>query len=493
MKRHLTAISLAVLTLTACGKDDPTPSAPNNGNNQAGNTEVTDTVTIDTPNDKPDDTPQEQTRADMVDLSGYDNAKCKRGICYNKLNEDVVGMMTSGNVGWSYNWASKSDYPFVGAKQEMKFAPMIWDDFRTTTDIESNLKRNPGAEILLSFNEPMMTSKDGGCQMTPKRAAELWPEVERIAEEYGLKIVSPALTYGYESIGGKVYGTPEAWMDAFVSEHKNLYGREPHYDYLGLHSYMNWPEAVVGYVDKYAKRYGVKVYLTEFCAWGHNSDAWDDIYQLEKNKYKDFSYQRMTMTQKIEAMDQDDNVAGYAWFMADGNKDKEPWNALYSGNELTTLGKIYSYLSNSNKEKYYEPGKYIPAVQYVSSSNYNNEASKKYDTYLLFDDNTDSEFAEVIPIELKNLVSGRFVNYQIDVPTDGEYAFTLRYLSNGQMDVKITADGKTTSQSAASTNGEWTDQTIVVALKSGKQTVKIAANGTAKDVRLCCLMFEKAE
>ena len=49
------------------------------------------------------------------------------------------------------------------------------------------------------------------------------------------------------------------------------------------------------------------------------------------------------------------------------------------------------HLSDHNTEKYYQPGVFVPAVQYVSSSNFYSKASKKYDTYLLFGKNTDAK------------------------------------------------------------------------------------------------------
>lgn len=461
------------MSLAACSKDDPTPS--------------------DKPSDKTEETqPAKPTRAELVDLTGYNNNNTKRGICYNSLNETVVELMTKGNVRWAYNWKNVSDYSYVGHDQSLKYMPMVWGPFTSTADIERGLKKSEGAEILLGFNEPMMTYSDGGCQISPKKAAELWPQVEELAETYNLKIASPALTYGYQSIEGKVYGTPESWMDAFIKEYKTMNGKEPRYDYLALHSYMNWSEAVIGYVDKYAKMYNRKVLLTEFCAWGHNSDEWDDIAKLEKEKYKNFSFQQMTMTQKIEAMDQDDNIAAYAWFMADGNSDKEPWNALFENEKLTRLGNIYSYLSDHNTEKYYKPGCFIPAIQYVTSSNYNGNAAKKYDTYLLFANNTDSEFSKVIPVEVRNMTEGRFMDYQIDVPEDGRYKVTLRYRADDAITIKLSTDnGATKSRGLSTTYSEWRDQEISIQLKAGKQTLTIAASGTANDVRLCCWMFEK--
>lgn len=470
MKRILLWSLISLFVFTACGGDDP--ALPNREEEKHEE-------------EKPD-------RTSMVDLSGYVNSNNKRGIGYNKLNETVVKLMGAGNVRWAYNWATESSYAYVGAGQKLTFMPMVWGSFSNTADIETGLAKSKGAQILLGFNEPMMTYSDGGCQLSPKKAAELWPQVEMLAEKYGMKLASPALTYGYQAIDGKVYGTPEAWMNAFISEYKSQHGHKPTYDYLALHSYMNWSEAVVGYVDKYAKMYGKKVLLTEFCAWGHNSDSWDDIASLEKEKYKDFSFQQMTMTQKIEAMDQDDNVAGYAWFMADGNNGKEPWNALYADEELTQLGLVYTYLSNHNTEKFYKPGVFIPAVQYVSSSNFHSKASKKYDTYLLFGKNADSEFKSVIPVDLRNLVSGRFVEYQIDVPEDGQYQFTLRMRSDDTTSLQFTTSlGTSKSETLYPTFAEWKDQVVELTLKKGQQVLKIAASSSnAKDVRLSCLMFK---
>ncbi|MBP5318266.1 MAG: hypothetical protein J6Y77_02560 [Paludibacteraceae bacterium] len=434
-----------------------------------------------------------QNRSQLLDMSGYHDPNfVKRGTCFNNLPQTVADTLTRGALRWGYNWAASPSGSYIGKGRMLNFYPMQWGAFSALTGLESSLKSR-GADIILGFNEPMMTGRDGGCAMTPKRAAELWPQLEELALKYHVKLASPALTYGYEAIEGVKYGSPEAWMDKFISEYKKLYdGRTPRFDYLVLHSYMNWPAAVDGYVSKYAKRYKVKVLLTEFCAWEQGSDPWNNINNLEKTLFPDFSFQQASMTQKVEAMDQNPNVAGYAWFNAPGSANSIPWNAVYTGSRPTELGKVYAYMSTSNTEKYYQMGVFIPAAQYVTSSNYDKSLSDAFANRIIYGASTDTEFREVLPVELRRFMSPCFANYLINVPEAGNYTITLRFCSTGATTIVATCGSSSVLAEMTSTNGQWVDRTFNISLPAGQQALQFAATGSHADVRLSCWMFSKA-
>ena len=416
----------------------------------------------------------------------------KRGICYNNVPQGVAEEMARGGVTWGYNWASTPSNNYIGKGKTLNYYPMQWGDFSNITALENNIK-NSNADVLLGFNEPMMTGKDGGCTMTPTRAAELWPQLELLVKKYNMKLASPALTYGYEKVGGVVYGSPEAWMDKFINEYKRLNnGRKPRFDYITLHSYMNWPGAVTDYVSKYAKRYGVKSLLTEFCAWEQDgSEPWNNINKLEKELFPDFSFQQASMTQKVEAMDQNPNVAGYAWFIANGNADKTPWNALFSGSTSTEIGKVYSFMSTSNTEKYYQPDVFIPAAQYVTSCNYDMSQNDAYGNRIIYGTSTDTEFSAVLPVEIRRFKSPCFANYLINVPQAGTYTITLRFRSSGDTEIVATCGGSSVKAQMASTNGQWVDRSFDITLQAGQQALQLAATGNHDDVRLSCWKFSK--
>ena len=419
----------------------------------------------------------------------------KRGMCYEGMNSAEMTALASGTVTWAYNWTEdpyrKNDSSVdtqIGPGKSLEFVPMVWGGSFDEAKLRSYLDAHAGVKYLLGFNEPMMTNTYGGCALTPAEAAALWPSVEQIADDYDLSLVSPALTYGFEEIGGTVYGTPESWMDAFIEAYKTANGRNPRFDYLALHSYMDYPSAVLGFCDRYAAMYGKKIFLTEFCAWS-----------ADESSHLSLSGQITTMTQKIEALDQDDNVAGYAWFMSHGSVSSVPYNSVFQSYDgdgsLTELGKIYCYMSDHDTGRWYAAGEHIPAASYVSSSNYNTGVGTnasdglRYNTGLNIGCSTDGGVETVL--ELGTFTSGRFANYQITADKAGTYTLTLRYLSDDEQKFAAFVNGSEVGSSRLSSTGSsWKTASFSVDLAAGQQILQLASAGGADTVKLGWLKID---
>ena len=441
---------------------------------------------------------------DMPEVKGPD----KRGVCYNNLSEQQVKELMSGDVTWAYNWGitpvntTGRNPAGIGTKGSLKFMPMIWGkDFnekglRTYLDsLGENDKES--VKYLLGFNEPNMGGGDGGSSMLPNEVAELWPTLEKIAEDYDLYLVSPAMTYSGATLSnGKVYSTPESWLDEFIDAYCDMNGgRPPRMDYIALHSYMMWPGSVVeGYCDKYAQMYNRKILLTEFCSW------WDDE-GIENSHY----VQVQKMSQKIEAMDQDSNVAGYAWFQADGEYYGRPWNCLFETDKfkpnLSLAGLVYTYLSCYDTEKYFAPEKEIPVVSYITSSNYQKGAQDAYAFgQLTFRENDDSDATEkdVAPLIIKDFGKNyldlndakrfqNYMDYQIITEEEENYQFSVRYKSNADQVVLIAG----IQVKLPSTNNSWKTEVLTgIHLAHGKQTIRFEYKSGGSS-SLAWIKFEK--
>ena len=411
------------------------------------------------------------------------NSLTKRGICYNSLTPSAIQNLTaSGKVTWAYNWGNSSGNSNIGPNKPLVFAPMAWNtDASAVRNIESYLKSNPGVELILGYNEPNMSGKDGGCATTPQIAAQTWHQLEELADKYNVKLGSPAMTYSSATVGGKVYGTPEAWMDEFIRYYQQYNnGKSPRFDYFVLHSYMNWTGGVENYINTYAKMYNRPVLLTEFCSWEYGGDEWSDISKAMNKSNNHF--QNRQMVQKLEMMDHNDYVAGYNWFMADGSVSSLPWNSLIDSDKesLTLTGKIYANLSNGNGKKYWKEGEIIPCYEYVSSSNYDLESAKPYDQWFDFEESTEASSSGTIPLQISNFARSRYVKYQIDSGNGGSYKLTLNYKSSVDQSFEIyTGQTKIASKSIPSTGNKWTRQTFDISLPAGTQTIKILATGKA--------------
>ena len=388
----------------------------------------------------------------------------KRGFGYNNLNTAQVDALSQdGKVTWAYNWAITPDSSNSIGAGEVAYIPMIWggsfDETRLRAYLDANKDR---VKCLLGFNEPNMGGNEGGCYMLPKKAAELWPKLEKIAEDYDLSLISPAMTYSGATLSdGKNYGTPESWLDEFIIEYKKRNdGKAPRMDYIALHSYMMWAGSVnEGYADKYAKMYGRKIFMTEFCSW------WDN-----EGKANSEAVQVQEMAQKIEAMDQNPNVAAYAWFMADGDYNKRPWNCLFKGktsSQLSLAGKVYAYLGNT-KGKRFNAGETIPVYEYTTSSNYNRaKGGNGYDNHWkAISENDDEQSKKDVQFVL-TFQKDNYANYAVNVETAGEY--------------KITVRSKVGS-------GAWQNRETTAAFEAGAQTLKYTAD---EEHAVAWIKFEK--
>lgn len=426
---------------------------------------------------------------------GAEPLKGKRGICYNALNDAELASLTAGEVSWGYNWAGHEEHPLIGGGS-FAFMPMVWGagvgpDFADFEDMfskaESYLSSHPEAEFLLGFNEPMMKAGFGGCDLTPHDAAVLWPRLEELAAKYDVALVSPALTWGFEPLSGdgKIYGAPEEWMEAWAAEFKSLYGREPRFDYVALHSYMDYPSAVMWFCDHYADYFKKPVLLTEFCAWDSDQN---------QTPHKSAEGQLSSMTQKVEALEADEKVAGYAWFMSHAEVDKIPFNSIFlekGGNgAMTKLGTVYVNQSRLDKSRWFATGEQIPAYCYVSSSNYNATVGEKpedgvrFNTPLGLQPNTDKKSAKKIPLELGDFTSKRFAEYQVRVTESRNYKITVRYMADKEQQFSVSADGAKVLEATLKPAKKWSEATFPLSLTAGDHIIRLGSMGFAKSAKL---------
>lgn len=114
----------------------------------------------------------------------------KRGIAYDLQSYADVSALSSG-VSWWYNWAATPDYN--GDTQGMDYIPMLWNDNFDDNAVVSWLQANPNVQYLLLLNEPNLVEQSN---KWPDEAARIWPRYEAIADQTGVQLVGPAITWG---------------------------------------------------------------------------------------------------------------------------------------------------------------------------------------------------------------------------------------------------------------------------------------------------------
>ncbi len=385
----------------------------------------------------------------------------KRGYSDNGqfYSEQAIDALSPG-VSWTYNWAvvpGRQPANLGGEGCDINFAPMCWNGNWDNSQLTQYLTDHSGTRYLLGFNEPNFMEQ---ANMTPAQAAQRWPELEALAQQYGTALVSPALNFSGQSVGGRVW-QPVDWLDAFIAEYNNLYDSDPRMDYIALHCYMDYAAAVDWYVNKYLyvdnyndnyphlKRYfdehgQTPLLLTEFCSWENNNG----------NLNADFQVQ--SMVEKLQVLELSEHVAGYCWFMGHGNNNYGyPYYRMFESNAddspLTRLGTIYVHSSAFDRECFFAPGQRIAAKDYI------------YMSGGTIDLNTDP--ASDAPIEFSRFDSQARAHYQVDLPQAGYYTIAMR--------LNLSQDQRA-SFSVLSDNQVMTEETLTAQV-DGWQTCSIRA------------------
>ena len=417
----------------------------------------------------------------------------KRGLCYNSFSEGELKLLANSKVTWAYNWAPAANEPEgIGPGKPLEFMPMIWGaGDNMLEEADAYLSTHPGVKVILGINEPMMKTEGyGGCDTSPYDAAIFWPKLEALAEKYNLEIGGPALTWGFEPLSdGKIY-SPVGWTDAFIRQYKKLYKKEPRMDYIVLHSYMDYPSAVLGFCEEYAKIYKKKIILTEFCAWSSNPNE-----KIHKSRDAQIS----SMTQKVEAMEHDPNIVGYCWFMSHGDPNAMPYYAIFPDKDrsgkLTELGKVYLYMSACDKNIYYTVNAPIPAAEYVASSNYDLDiGGKKWEEGTRFalpigletaSDEMKTVDGKRMELQIGGLTNRRYAEYQINFPEERAYIFNLRIALDKKQTFVFTCDGKEIGSAMLEpTDKKWQTVPIELNVPAGQHVIRITSKGGAKFSKL---------
>lgn len=390
----------------------------------------------------------------------------KRGVSQNNFTyPEEVTALTPG-VCWHYNWGITPNNTVAdveGPGTDMEFVPMIWGGNFNEEGLRTYLTEHPGVKYLLGFNEPNFKAQ---ANMTPEVAAEIWPKVEAIAEDFNLKLVGPALNYSPDA----PYQNPIDWYDEFFE----LYP-DARVDFLALHCYMIGADGMMNFINSIAERYGKQIWLTEFCAW-------DGLTRTEADARK---IQRDEMVRKIEALELSPNVYRYSWFMAKG-ADNYPYYSLLKyknvnqgieAGTLTDLGKVYVYMSTFDTTHYYKPEEVFAATNYVKSS--------------LLSVNVSTDVASEFPLQVEGFSNMRTLEYLIDVPDAGEYRLEARVSTIG-IPVTASINGEAVGTATWETTGEqgvWDTRYIYMTLPAGQHRLQLKGTKLARYCDISTLVF----
>lgn len=395
---------------------------------------------------QPPDTPSPSDEMNVVDAMPK---SAKRGVAFSFTQVTDLPLM-SPYISWDYNWGNtpSNDAAMWFDANEMDFCPMCWNGNYSTDKIRAFVAAHPNTKYLLAFNEPNLTDQ---ANMTPSKAAELWPPVVALAKELNLKLVSPAMNYG--TLAG--YSDPIKWLDEFFAQPNvdinDIYA-------ISIHCYMSSASAVQGYVEKFEK-YNKPIWMTEFCAW--------DPVPGSVTTQMDY------MCAVLNYLEANPKVERYAWFIPrSGNKvDSPPYMQLLTHDypaDLTDLGKMYCWFSPMDKSVWLRANRPILASEYVAVAN----------NAMPLRPSTDTEVLQQVGgkgLMITNFAAGQEIDYQLYLPA-GSKEITLRYCGYSNSICEVLVDGVSQNYIDMPRNGSSTEWIVAKAplfISEGKHTVTL--------------------
>lgn len=361
----------------------------------------------------------------------------KRGACFSFASAMDLPLMTPG-ISWYYNWGNVPNSTaaawFEG--NDVDFCPMTWNGNYSEAKIREYVAAHPTTKYLLAFNEPNLTDQ---ANMTPARAAELWPPVVALAKDLKLKLVAPAMNYG--TLTG--YSDPIKWMDEFLAEPGVSLDD---IDAMSLHCYMVSTGGLKSFVERFYK-YNKPIWMTEFCPWEGSPSPLD--------------VQMTYMSTVLNYFEQNERIERYAWFMPRSAK-RQNYELLTHDVQpaLTDLGRVYCGFSSFDKSVSLSLSKPVYGNQYVGVSS---------DNIVVKPTNEDQEHLMV------SLNEGDWTEYQ--VYAEQSKPLSIHYSTAVNSKITISVDGRVSEEIDLPKTGynEWATYECS-SLRAGKHTVRIEVN-----------------
>lgn len=188
------------------------------------------------------------------------------------------------------------------------------------------------------------------------------------------------------------------------------------------------------------------------------------------------------MVNAINYLESDPDVYRYAWFIPrTGGNDKYPYMQFLEDNApgaLTDLGQVFVNMSSQDKSYYFKVGEQIPAEHYSSMNIVDIDNSDNWKDGFQLRLSTDDNGI----LEIYDFNDNEWAEYNIDVPSSGDFQIKLRYASKEDASCQLSVGGTELSVlSMPSTGGEkvWKEYQATLNLQKGEQTLRLkVTNGT---------------
>ncbi|KAI5783191.1 hypothetical protein DFH27DRAFT_656349 [Peziza echinospora] len=244
----------------------------------------------------------------------------KRGLIYipsakNPKDDDIWLSALNRNVSWYYNYQMSGAQKF--SQSPLEFVPMLWGAKDNTQEVFvqniKDQKKDTNIRYVLAFNEPDMTQKVGGSDMTPKKAAQVWKDSIEPLKTDGVLLGAPAIA-----------GTEEGkkWLETFFRECTGCT-----IDFIPLHWYGDFPSLAshLGHMHEVYPNH--TLWVTEL-GYPHKSLADTQTFYKMATNY-------------LDALDYVERYAWFGSFRSDVSNVGANMAMLDSKGRLTDIGSWY--------------------------------------------------------------------------------------------------------------------------------------------------------
>ena len=360
---------------------------------------------------------------------------------------DMADLQAVANCAWYYNWGQSPANTIVNdVKDYIDYTPMAWGASYNEAALRTYLTNHPEVKYLLGFNEPNFIEQ---ANLGPVAAAQLWPALESIADDFGLELVSPALNFSYS--GGAViengieYTDPIQYLDDFFA----ALPEGSKVDFIAIHGYFDNAGALPWYIGLYDK-YDKPLWLTEF----NHSAGW--VSETSQQNY---------MVEALDYLENEPKVFRYAWFLSRSTQENTNIYTTGETGVLTDLGLIFTNMSSYDSEYYHQTDAVIEAEHYVDMSG----------VHLITVEDNEGILAA------HDFDSGDWMDYNISIETAGNYNVSIRITSVWESSFSIyEGEDLLGTFTTPNTNGLETWQTYdlggLMSLTTGNHTLRIVTH-----------------
>ena len=272
----------------------------------------------------------EQTNGTKVQSATTKFYVTKKGICVNEKDMGVAVDPADMNIGWYYNWGTKS-FKETGFKNtkfyDVDYVPQIWGNNESCEDLFARFN-SQGYKYVLAYNEPDLTWESN---LKADFVMRRWMK-DYIPNKGNTLLGSPAVS---------VFPQWSDWWKSYWNMLPGSGNSATHF--IAIHNYnkyYNDKNTALDYLEKIDEcynKYRKPIWITEFAIW-----------KFDKNDKAGCAKTQEFMRIVLKGLNERSYVERYSWFSPDLNSKDASSSSLfdYGTGALTTIGKVYAQIGN---------------------------------------------------------------------------------------------------------------------------------------------------